>query len=208
MEEHVLSGSILNTWAVVGAAVGCGSQGKPGKIPLVRAQLTGGGTVVGVRVRPEHLSEVRYALAALGGSKSVKQEVPDSLEQALQAAKDAAAPAVALVKAESSDRDVRTLSAALEAILQVEPGRTARWHGWAGAHKALLDRELVLADAQGMASVQDAMEDLRRNGKLNEDAATGEVTLREKPKGSGWYIPPPKKPKASVRGRGRGRGRA
>ncbi|CAK0833713.1 unnamed protein product, partial [Prorocentrum cordatum] len=51
-------------------------------------------------------------------------------------------------------------------------------------------------------------EDLDRNGKIDVDDAAGTVHLREKQKGCGWYIPPPKKPKPGGRGRGSPRGGA
>ena len=98
-----------------------------------------------------------------------------------------------------------------EAFLRTQPDQRAVWHGWAGAHKLLVADGLVSARAPGMRLAQEAIEDLERNGKIDIDSQTGIVHLREKPKGCGWYIPPPKKPKvARGRGRGgaRGRGRA
>lgn len=206
-DEHVLSGSILNTWAVVGSAVSYvpGSHSsKRGdkstrKIPLVRAQLAGGGSVVGVRVRPGCLQEVRYALQSLlEQSQAERAGVPKMLK---------ASPAEDHATEEVEPPDVESLSEHLEACLKKMPGQSAVWHGWAGAHKALVADGLVDSGARGMLAAQEAMEGLDRNGKLDIDDSTGVVHLREKQKGSGWYIPPPKKPKTSSRGRGRGRGR-
>lgn len=64
-EEHVLTGSILSTWAVLGTALAAKQR-----IPLVRARLLDGGAIVGVRVRSERLQEVRYVLSALHDQKS------------------------------------------------------------------------------------------------------------------------------------------
>ena len=68
-----------------------------------------------------------------------------------------------------------------------------------------MDAGLVDGGAQGMLAAQEAVNDLERNGKVDIDKATGNMTLLKKQRGNGWYIPPPKKPKAG-RGRGRGRG--
>lgn len=104
---------------------------------------------------------------------------------------------------DANELDVRKLSAQLEAFLRTQPNQRAKWSGWAGAHQALV-AEGLNEGAAGMLLAQEAFEDLDRNGKV--DIHDGYVQLRDKPKGSGWYIPPPKKPKAA-RGRGRGRGR-
>ena len=103
---------------------------------------------------------------------------------------------------EANELDVRKLSAQLEAFLRTQPNQSAQWSGWAGAHQALVAEGLLSEGASGMLLAQEAFEDLDRNGKI--DIQENQVQLRDKPKGSGWYIPPPKKPKA---GRGRGRGR-
>jgi len=204
-EEHVLSGSILNTWAVVGGAVGCTStrSGAQKRIPLVRARLADGGAVVGVRVLPEHLAEVRYALNALLEEAARRRE-----EEAELAVPIGEVPAVLPAKGAPRVAEVplSELSARLEEILRTQPGRCAMWHGWAGAHKALAAEGLVESGARGFESAQDAFADLERNGKLDIDEAEGTVTLREKQKGAGWYVPPPKKPKPGRRGRGRGGG--
>ncbi|CAE7537963.1 Sbno2 [Symbiodinium microadriaticum] len=193
-EEHVLTGSILSTWAVLGTAIGTVQSSKVRKIPLVRAKLTDGGAIVGVRVQPERLQEVRYLLSAIseqGGKSSQESTKVESVE---------------LADEEHVDHiDVTRLSAQLEAFLRTQPDQQAVWHGWAGAHKMLVADGLVSARAPGMRLAQEAMEDLERNGKIDIDSETGIVHLREKPKGCGWYIPPPKKPKVA-RGRGRGRG--
>ena len=97
--------------------------------------------------------------------------------------------------------DVRRLSAELEALLRSSPDRRCAWQGWAGAHEALVARGLV-AMADGLRLAQEAFADLERNGKL--EVSSDGVQLREKVKGQGWYIPPPKKPRPK-RGRGRGR---
>ena len=73
-DEHVLTGSILSTWAVLGSAVSGAktySRLKSQKIPLVRAKLLDGGAIVGVRVHQERLQEVRYVLSALHDAKSI-----------------------------------------------------------------------------------------------------------------------------------------
>ena len=203
-EEHVLTGSILSTWAVLGTAIGASQSSKaPRKIPLVRAKLVDGGAVVGVRVQPERLQEVRYVLAALCEERSRKN--------ASQAAAQGPSEPQASERPQPSELsapDIARLSAQLEAFLRTQPGQSATWHGWAGAHKVLAADGLVSEGAPGMLSAQEAMDDLERNGKIDVDTETGQVHLREKPKGSGWYIPPPKKPKTG-RGRGRrgGRGR-
>eukprot|EP00931_Biecheleriopsis_adriatica_P050486 TRINITY_DN29233_c0_g1_i1.p1 TRINITY_DN29233_c0_g1~~TRINITY_DN29233_c0_g1_i1.p1 ORF type:complete len:1339 (-),score=321.42 TRINITY_DN29233_c0_g1_i1:43-4026(-) len=192
-EEHVLTGSILSTWAVLGAAVRgendytAASRGAQRKIPLVRSRLADGGAVVGVRVRPGRLEEVRYALAALREARSGEDATSGG----------------------DKEFDVQRLSAQLEAYLRTQPDQRATWHGWAGAHKVLVSDGLVNDGAAGMLAAQEAMADLDRNGKVDIDSETGVVKLREKPKGNGWYIPPPKKPKTTGRGRGRrgGRGR-
>ena len=192
-EEHILTGSILSTWAVLGTAISATQSSKaPRKIPLVRTKLADGGAVVGVRVQPERLQEVRYVLSALCEERSSKE--PKGSSESIDAG--------------SAGVDISRLSAQLEAFLRTQPGQSAAWHGWAGAHKALLADGLVPDGAPGMLLAQEAMEDLERNGKIDMDSETGLVHLREKPKGNGWYIPPPKKPKAG-KGRGRrgGRGR-
>ncbi|CAE7803379.1 Sbno2 [Symbiodinium sp. CCMP2456] len=191
-EEHVLTGSILSTWAVLGTAIGTVQSSKVRRIPLVRAKLTDGGAIVGVRVQPERIQEVRYLLSAISeqGGKS----------------KESTKVEVELADEEHVEHiDVTRLSAQLEAFLRTQPDQRAVWHGWAGAHKMLVADGLVSARAPGMRLAQEAMEDLERNGKIDIDSETGIVHLREKPKGCGWYIPPPKKPKVA-RGRGRGRG--
>jgi len=179
-EEHILTGSILSTWAVLGAAVGGGSsslQARVTKIPLVRARLVDGGAVVGVRVRPERLDEVRYVMATLREARSTASEG-------------------------SGSSDIQRLSVQLEAFLRTQPNQSATWHGWVGAHKVLVADDLVSESTAGMQAAQEAMDDLQRNGKVDVDSSSGIVQLRDKPKGCGWYIPPPKKPKT---GRGRGR---
>ena len=74
-EEHVLTGSILSTWAVLGTAIGTAQSSKVRRIPLVRAKLTDGGAIVGVRVQPERIQEVRYLLSAISeqGGKTSKE---------------------------------------------------------------------------------------------------------------------------------------
>ena len=72
-DEHVLTGSILSTWAVLGTAISGAStysRLKVQRIPLVRAKLPDGGAIVGVRVRHERLQEVRYVLSALHDAKT------------------------------------------------------------------------------------------------------------------------------------------
>lgn len=205
-EDHVLSGSILNTWAVVGSAV-CGDQSYSRKaiskkLPLVRAALADGGAVVGIRVSPQHLNQVRYALSALASQSSRCPSASDArsaqeLEARLKTETDTA------TKIEA--HDIRDLSSRLEKFLEGSSQRSALWHGWAGAHRWLEEQGLVAVGASGMLAAQEAFDDLDRNGKLQLQA-DGTVHLLEKQKGNGWYVPPPKKPKVS-RGRGRGRGR-
>ena len=91
----------------------------------------------------------------------------------------------------------------MEAFLRTQPNQSAQWSGWACAHQALVAEGLLSEGASGMLLAQEALQDLDRNGKIDMDGKM--VQLRDKPKGSGWYIPPPKPKKG--RGRGR-RGRA
>merc|ERR1719362_2254860 len=134
-EEHVLSGSILNTWASVGSAVH-GGMTRHGikKLPLVRATLSDGGAVVGVRVRPEQLEEVRYALSALqqqasssvAGREEAKQESASSMKRAKSSPLEAQ-PQEELtpdIKAETAPLEV--LRERIEAFLAAQPGRTAK----------------------------------------------------------------------------------
>lgn len=178
-EEHVLTGSILSTWAVLGTAIQAErtTRLKVQKIPLVRAKLADGGAIVGVKVHHDRLQEVKYVLSALHEERSSKGNK------------------------EANELDVRKLSAQLEAFLRTQPNQSAQWSGWAGAHQALVAEGLLSEGASGMLLAQEAFEDLDRNGKI--DVQENQVQLRDKPKGCGWYIPP-KKPKA---GRGQGRGR-
>lgn len=104
---------------------------------------------------------------------------------------------------EADQLGVRKLSAELEAFLRTQPNQSAAWRNWAGAHQVLMANGLIPEGAVGMQQAREAFEDLERNGKV--DIQPDSVQLREKPKGSGWYIPPPKKPKAKCRGRGRKR---
>ncbi|CAK9070815.1 unnamed protein product [Durusdinium trenchii] len=148
-DEHVLTGSILSTWAVLGTAISGAStysRLKVQRIPLVRAKLPDGGAIVGVRVRHERLQE------------------------------------------EADQLGVRKLSAELEAFLRTQPNQSAAWRNWAGAHQVLMANGLIPEGAVGMQQAREAFEDLERNGKV--DIQPDSVQLREKPKGSGWYIPP------------------
>ncbi|CAK9074342.1 Protein FORGETTER 1 (Protein EMBRYO DEFECTIVE 1135), partial [Durusdinium trenchii] len=183
-DEHVLTGSILSTWAVLGTAISGAStysRLKVQRIPLVRAKLPDGGAIVGVRVRHERLQEVRYVLSALHDAKTKTTSENKEADQL----------------------GVRKLSAELEAFLRTQPNQSAAWRNWAGAHQVLMANGLIPEGAVGMQQAREAFEDLERNGKV--DIQPDSVQLREKPKGSGWYIPPPKKPKAKCRGRGRKR---
>ncbi|CAJ1373490.1 unnamed protein product [Effrenium voratum] len=143
-DEHVLTGSILSTWAVLGTAIGAevSSRLKKTKIPLVRAKLSDGGAVVGVRLQPDRLKEVRYVLSALYEERSSK------------------------IKADQVD--IQKLSAHVEAFLRTQPNQKAAWDGWAGAHQVLLSEGLVAEGAPGMLAAQEAMEDLERNGKAGD----------------------------------------
>merc|ERR1719487_747621 len=177
---------------------------KAKKIPLVRAQLSGGGAVVGVRVRPECLQGVRYALDAMLKQASehraaVSEHGPEAASSAISmrsSAKPASWPLL----------PIQELSEHLEACLKKTSPDKLAGHGWGGAHVLLTDAGLVDGGAQGMLAAQEAVDHLETNGKVEIDKATGALTLLKKQKGCGWYIPPPKKPKTG-RGRGRGRGR-
>ena len=205
------------------------------KIPLVRAKLADGGAIVGVKVHQDRLQEVRYVLSALHelrskgnkdcsmnlGKWDLKISGGDSCwvfcnflkysdkccEWCLFTSKSNGCFSGFSCGGrlqETNELDVRKLSAQLEAFLRTQPNQSAPWSGWAGAHQALVSDGLLSEGASGMLLAQEAFEDLDRNGKI--DISEGLVQLRAKPKGSGWYIPPPKKPKQRARGRGRGRG--
>eukprot|EP00928_Gymnodinium_smaydae_P041733 TRINITY_DN281_c0_g1_i2.p1 TRINITY_DN281_c0_g1~~TRINITY_DN281_c0_g1_i2.p1 ORF type:complete len:1359 (-),score=307.07 TRINITY_DN281_c0_g1_i2:51-3971(-) len=131
-EEHVLTGSILNTWAVLGSAITnerepvARARAASKKIPLVRARLADGGAVVGVRVQPERLPEVRYALKALS-------EASEAAPLRVSGAKDDPA---ADDEGAMDGMTIQSLSGRLEAFLREQPSRTAQWQGgWAGAHE-------------------------------------------------------------------------
>jgi len=188
VEEHIISGSVLNTWSALGAVTATqrGGQHRP-RIPLVRAQLQDGTAVVGVRVRPERLSQVRYALSALQQQQEPCRHEVDVEGQASAAAKPT-----------GSFPGVEALSERLELILQKAPERRALWNGWPGAHHALMSEGVLDASPKAMELAEQAVIHLDRNGKLDMDADSGIVQLREKQKGCGWYIPPPKKPKKTA----------
>ena len=194
------------------------------KIPLVRAKLADGGAIVGVKVHQDRLQEVRYVLSALHelrskgnkdrsmnlGKWDLKISGGDScwvffkfLKHSDKCCEFSGFSCGGRFQ-ETNELDVRKLSAQLEAFLRTQPNQSAPWSGWAGAHQALVSDGLLSEGASGMLLAQEAFEDLDRNGKI--DISEGLVQLRAKPKGSGWYIPPPKKPKQKARGRGRGRG--
>jgi hypothetical protein len=212
VEAHVLSGSILNTWAVVGSAMGHSSSparaGMPRKIPLVRAQLTGGGAMVGVRIRPETLEGVRYALNAMLKQATDHRAGSSSTSAELSSARAAPASAASAAKRPSDTLAVQDLSERLEECLKRISQDELAGRGWSAAHELLADAGLVDGGTEGMHAAQEAVADLQRNGKVEIDKNTGALTLLKKQRGNGWYIPPPKKPKTTGRGRsGRGRGR-
>jgi len=198
-EEHVLSGSVLNTWSALSSVKQLASRRRkagaeqPHRIPLVRAQLVGGGAVVGVRVQAAQLPEVRHALASL--LADTRHEVQPSGGTSENLSKGTAARAAAALP------DIEVVSQRLEVLLEQQPMKQAAWNGWTGAHQALVDDGLLDGSAPAMELAKLALEHLDRNGKIDLEDANGVVKLRDKPKGCGWYIPPPKKPKTSARGK-------
>merc|ERR1712232_838088 len=113
----------------------------------------------GVRVQPEQLQEVRYALNALLEESKKRRpaaEVGHTGRASLQCNSVAENP--------QAEYDVQELSSRLEEFLSERPNRSAVWHDWAGAHGLLAEEGLVTTDARGMEAAQEALDDLDRNG--------------------------------------------
>lgn len=85
-EEHVVSGNILSAWA---SALAFARPGKPTRIPLVRAVLADGSTILGVRVRLEQVEEMRRAAPPPSSDVMLLQEV-EGLNAPVLAASEAA----------------------------------------------------------------------------------------------------------------------
>eukprot|EP00811_Abedinium_folium_P032213 NODE_5312_length_1785_cov_3.387214.p1 GENE.NODE_5312_length_1785_cov_3.387214~~NODE_5312_length_1785_cov_3.387214.p1 ORF type:complete len:380 (-),score=117.77 NODE_5312_length_1785_cov_3.387214:200-1339(-) len=181
--------------AALGRAPATPSGGLSRNLPLVRARVKGGGAIGGGRVRADQVEAVRYALGVLLEEALKRRAAPpaDSDEDAEDV------PAIESMDADAADaappRSVMALSKRLEEFLRAVPGRGANWEGWAGAHQALLEMGLISNGGDGLLLAQEAMADLQRSGKVDIDAATGAVVVRDKPRGLGWYVPPPKKAK-------------
>ena len=163
-DEHVLTGSILSTWAVLGTAISGAStysRLKVQRIPLVRAKLPDGGAIVGVRVRHERLQEVRYVLSALHDAKTKTTSENKDL-RAIGCTFPTPACKICYCTCNSmcppkrcllslvehpfgvlgpcrkrNQLGVRKLSAELEAFLRTQPNQSAAWRNWAGAHQVL-----------------------------------------------------------------------
>lgn len=81
-----MSGNILSAWA---SALAFARPGKPTRIPLVRAVLADGSTILGVRVRLEQVEEMRRAAPPPSSDVMLLQEV-EGLNAPVLAASEAA----------------------------------------------------------------------------------------------------------------------
>lgn len=222
-EEHVLGGSILNVWGAVSTAVtvssnngwsSASSSSAPPKLPLMRATPEGASqAVVGVRVHPGKLNEVRYALLALLKSREEEVGVASKAEE-LSGPTVNSASGASLAPRSVPVPSFELVHTEVKAYLSQLPGQSdATWCGWGQVHAFLLARGLADNSADCVIAVQHWVEELLRLRVLEHDEVTGGIRIRPVVNRSGWYVPPPKpkplpKRARGARGRGRGRGTA
>eukprot|EP00929_Paragymnodinium_shiwhaense_P084049 TRINITY_DN44924_c0_g1_i5.p1 TRINITY_DN44924_c0_g1~~TRINITY_DN44924_c0_g1_i5.p1 ORF type:complete len:836 (-),score=150.38 TRINITY_DN44924_c0_g1_i5:341-2848(-) len=229
-DDHILGGSILNVWGAVGTALAGGSSvstwSTVQRLPLVRATPTDSAeAVVGVRIDPTKLPDVRYALRALVESRR-SIAAATGADGALTPASTSDAAQLAAKKGKTGKQSQAAKGAVIplpawEAVhdfvkkhLEKLPGQCDEtWRGWGEIHALLVENGLADNSSDHVVAVQHWVSELTRCRVLDNKSESGALRLRPVVNKTGWYMPPPKpKPLPKRRGgggrggRGRGRG--
>eukprot|EP00927_Polykrikos_kofoidii_P034776 TRINITY_DN29426_c0_g2_i1.p1 TRINITY_DN29426_c0_g2~~TRINITY_DN29426_c0_g2_i1.p1 ORF type:complete len:1390 (-),score=218.51 TRINITY_DN29426_c0_g2_i1:250-4419(-) len=211
-QEHILAGSILNVWGAVGAVVRGSSSKRADHLPLMRARPDGeDDAVVGVRVDPARLGEVRYALSALLESRLTADTAAPSAANMSDAAQ--LGKRVTAVKKEEVDVETvpvpsfNVVHTFVKAHLEKLPDECDKsWMGWSDVHACLLAQKLADNSADCVVAVQHWVNEMIRMRILLRDEDCECFRLRRIVNNTGWYTPDPKPKPIPKRGRG-GRGR-